>query len=174
MKSRFLVALSLLMGYGGILFGQTAKNKAEQIAEEFSKNKVKEKNKNGVKTETRKVVEAVPDIRDNAAGYAGKYELQGFGYSIVLRLLADNNWEGDCFKSEEGQPIKHATLNDIKIESGLLTAIVQHADGRTLPFEAVFINRFENGEKSNGIGIRQVFQLSNGFVTDKAFYTRTE
>jgi hypothetical protein len=173
MKRKILLGLSLLLGYNTI-FGQTPKEKAEQLAAEFSKTKNKEKEKDGVKIITQKIVEATPDIRENTASYAGRYELDGFGHYIILRQLPGNGWEADYFKTMDSETVKQATLKDIKIESGLLTATIHHTDGRVLPFEAVFINRFENGEKTNGLGIRHVLKLSNGFIVDKAFYRRTE
>ena len=152
---------------------QSPKEKAEAIAAEFNKDKHKTKEKNGVVTEKHKVVEATPDVRDEIASYAGKYEMDGFGHFIVLRKTG-NGWEGDYLVKKDDKEAKKATLKDIKIESALFTATIHHEDGRSLPFEGVFINRVVNGERSDGLGIRHLLELSNGFVADKAFYKRTQ
>ena len=164
-------ALSVIIALS--VSAQSSKEKAEAIAAEFNKDKHKIKEKNGVVTEKNKVVEAKPDVRDDVATYAGKYEMDGFGHFIVLRHSA-NGWEGEYLTTKDDKEIKNATFKDIKIESALLTATIHHGDGRTLPFEGVFINRSVNGEKSEGLGIRHLLELSNGFVADKAFYKRTQ
>ena len=174
MKKIIIPILPLMILLVTNTYSQTAKEKAETIAAEFSKQKNKEKEKNGVTIEKHRIVEAKTDVRDNTASYAGKYELYGFGRSIVLRQLADNTLEADLTILQDNKEVKKAKLKDIKIESALLTATLQYEDGKTVPFEGVFISRFENGEKTSGLGIRQVLDLSNGFIVDKAFYKRVE
>ena len=173
MKKLITTVLTLTVS-ASMVFSQSAKEKAEAIASEFNKDKHKIKEKNGVTIEKNKVVEAKPDIRGNVASYAGKYELDGFGHSIILRQ-SGNGWEADYFVKTDDKDVKKATLKDIKIESALFTATIHHDDGRVLPFEGVFINRsVKDGETSNGLGIRHLMELSNGFVVDKAFYKRAE
>lgn len=173
MKKIVIALFSLTAIFVTKTYGQSAKEKAEAIAAEFNKEKNKEKEKNGVTTEKHKVVEAKPDFRDNVAGYAGQYELNGAGDRIVFRYL-NNTWEADYMQLADKKEVKKAILKDIRIESALLTATIQYADGKTAPVEGVFINRFKNGEKIPGLGIRQVLDLSNGFIMDNAFYKKAE
>lgn len=171
MKKSIITTIFLSAFIASSVSAQSSKDRAEAIASEFSKDKHKMKEKNGIVTEKNKVVEAKPDVRNDAASYAGKYEMDGFGHFIVLRQGA-NGWEGEYFTTKDDKEARKAILKDVKIESALLTATIHHEDGRTLPFEGVFINRFVNGEKSEGLGIRHLLELSNGFVEDKAFYKR--
>lgn len=171
MKKSIITTIVLGAFIASSVSAQSSKDKAEAIASEFNKDKHKIKEKNGVVTEKNKVVEAKPDVRNDVASYVGKYEMDGFGHFIVLRQGA-SGWEGEYLTTKDDKEVRKATLKDVKIESALLTATIHHEDGRTLPFEGVFINRFVNGEKSEGLGIRHLLELSNGFVADKAFYKR--
>lgn len=173
MKKIVIALFSLTVLLVSKTYSQSAKEKAEAIAAEFSKEKNKEKEKNGATTEKHKVVEAKPDFRDNTAAYAGKYELNGQGDRIVFRY-SNNTWEGDYMQLLDNKEVKKATLKDIRIESALLTATIQYTDGKSAPVEGVFINRFKNGEKIPGLGVREVLDLSNGFIMDEAFYKRME
>jgi len=156
------------------MYAQTAaKEKAEALAAEFNKEKNKHKVKNGITTEVHEVIEAKPDFRDNLASYAGTYELNGAGDRLVFRY-SNHNWNGDYIQLQDSKEIKKGILNNITIESALLTATIQYTDGKTAPIEGVFINRFKNGEKTPGLGVREVLDLSNGFITDKAFYKKME
>ena len=172
MKKQILIALVLAVP-ASIVFGQTSKEKAESIAAEFNKDKHKVKEKNGTTIEKHKVVTATPDVRTVVADYAGKYEMDGFGHSIVLRQ-SGNGWEGEYFVKTDDKDVKKASLKDIKIESGLFNATIHHDDGRVMSFEGVFINRSTNGISSSGLGIKHLMELSNGFSVDKAFYKRAE
>ena len=166
------IVISALIASAGS--AQSPKEKADILAAEFNKNKHKVKEKNGVVTEKHKVVEAKPDVREDITSYTGKYEMDGFGHFIVLRKTA-NAWEGDYIVKNDDKEVKKATLKEIRIESALLTATIHHEDGRSLPFEGVFINRsVKDGETTRGLGIRHLLELSNGFVADKAFYKRAE
>ncbi len=173
MKRILVTVISLAILITSKAYGQSPKEKAESIAAEFNKTKHKVKEKNGITTESHKVVEASPDIAGNIASYAGKYELDGLGHYILLHQ-SNNSWEAEFFKTENGKDTKLASLKDIKIESALLTATIDHTDGRSASFEGVFINRVENGIKSSGIGIRHLLELADGFRTDKVFYRKVE
>jgi hypothetical protein len=172
-KKNIIATIMLSAFIASSALAQSTKEKAEAIAAEFNKDKHKTKEKNGVIIEKNKVVEAKPDVRDDVTSYAGKYEMDGFGHFIVLHHTP-GSWEGEYLTTKDGKEIKRATLKNITIESALLTATIHHEDGRAISFEGVFINRFENGEKSEGLGVRHLLELSNGFVADKAFYKRTE
>jgi len=173
MKKIIITLVSLTTLFVGKTFGQSAKEKADAIAAEFNKEKNKEKQKNGVTTEKHEVIEAKPDFRDDMSTYAGKYELYEAGDYIVLKYL-NNNWEADYFQVKDNKELQKGKLENIRIESAVLTATIEYVDGKTAPVEGVFINRFKNGEKIPGLGIREVLDLSNGILVDKAFYKRVE
>ena len=173
MKKLFVTAMLVVASVAGV-YAQDAKQRAEAIASEFSKEKTKEKEKNGVVTKTQRSIEAKADFRTDPASYAGKYEFDGSGHYIVLRRLPNNDWEGDYIQLQDSKEVKEATLKNIKVESALLTATIQYTDGKALPLEGVFINRFENGDRTGGLGIKEVQDLSNGLLIEKAFYRRVE
>jgi len=174
MKKTIIAVFSLTFLFAAKTHSQSSKEKADAIAAEFNKEKNKEKEKNGVVTQKHKVVETKTDVRDNTASYAGKYELDGFGHYIVFRNGQNNTWEADYMLLQDGKEIIKAVLKDIKIESALLTATIQYDDGRNLPFEGAFINRYVNGEKTTGFGIPHLPELSNEFALDKVFFKRIE
>jgi hypothetical protein len=174
MKKVAITMISLAVFLATKTYAQTAaKEKANAIAAEFNKEKNKVKQKNGVTTERHEVIEAKPDFRDDISSYAGKYELNGNGDHIVLKYL-NTNWEADYIQMQDNKELKKGILTNIKIESALLTATLQYLDGKTAPVEGVFINRFKNGEKIPGLGIREVLDLSSGLLVGKAFYKRVE
>ena len=168
---KIIVSIFSLSFFLSNTYSLSSRERVDAIAVEFNKEKNKEKEKNGVITGKHKVVEAKPDVRDNIASYACKYELNDFGDYIVFRYLS-NNWEADYIQLQNSKEEKKAILKDIKIESALLMATIQYQNGKTLPFEGVFINRFVNGERTDGLGIKQVLDLSNGFIVDRVFFKR--
>jgi hypothetical protein len=175
MKKTIITAFTLTTLLIGKTYSQSAREKAETIAAEFNKQKDKDKQKNGVTTEKHVTVEAKPDFRDDIASYAGKYELYGDdqGDHIVLKYV-NNTWAADYIQMQDNKELKKGTLINIRIESALLTATIHYIDGKTAPVEGVFINRFKSGEKIPGLGVREVLDLSNGLLVDKAFYKRVE
>lgn len=174
MKKILIATLAAAICFATTAVAQSAKEKAETLASGFNKEKHKEKIKNGVKTETHTVTIAKPDIKDDLAGYTGKYELQGMNQYLSFQLTADNMLEGAFCSIKEEKEIKDAVLKDIKVEAALLTATLQYNDGKTVPFEGVFINRTTNGVKSTGFGLQQPVSLANGFSVDKAFFKKSE
>ena len=173
MKKNIIATILMCALIATVSSAQSPKEKSEAMAAEFNKGKHKIKEKNGVITKKNKVVEAKPEVREDLASHAGKYEMDGFGHSIVLRQ-SGNGWEGDYFVKTDDKDVKKGSLKDIKIEAGLFNATIHHDDGRVLPFEGVFINRSANGVSSSGLGIKHLMELSNGFSVDKAFYKRAE
>lgn len=171
-----LVILSLVFALAVYTNAQdrSAKEKAEGLAAEFNKEKNKVKEKNGVIKETHKKVEATPDIRPDEAGYAASYEMEGFNQFITLSKNDKGQWQADFTGKKDNALINTGKLTDIKIEDALLTGILVLPDGSTKPFEAVFVNRFVNGEPDKGLAFKQVLSLSNGMIVDKAFYKRKE
>jgi hypothetical protein len=152
----------------------SAKEKAEGLAAEFNKEKNKVKEKNGIVKEKHKKIEATPDIRTDEGGYAATYEMEGFNQFITLSKNDKGEWQADFTGKKDNEMINTGKLTDIKIESALLTGTLVLPDGSTKMFEAVFINRFVNGEPDKGLGFKQVLSLSNGMIVDKAYYKRKE
>ncbi len=133
MKSVSLISFLAFGAFFTSVYSQTAKQKAEQIAAQFNKERHKDKEKNGVKAEVNVVVEAKPDIRENIASYAAKYEMDGFGDYIVFRQSAPGKWEGEYVSSRNGKDVQTATFKNIKIEDALLTAAMIDKDGKEKP-----------------------------------------
>lgn len=170
MKTRLLL-LTACICFTVCLTAQAPKERAALLALGFNKQKEKQKEKNGLTSVSNKTVEAVPDIRSSISEYEGNYEIPGLGQFITLSRSTGNTLEAVFTDSKKNTT---GTLKNIQIEAGLLLASMQYANGGTVPFEAVFLSRTENGEKSGGIGIKQLITLSSGFIFDKAFYRKVE
>lgn len=166
---------AVLLGWIGLFsaIAQTSKEKAAALAAEFSKEKDKSKEMDGVDTKKHKEVEARLDSRTDISGYAAIYLMEGLGQYFQLKQGDDKNWQGEFYQETDGKKEVTAWLEEIRIEDALLTGQLKYKDGKTEPFQAVFINRFENGEdRGSGIGIKQALNLTNGFTVDKAYYKR--
>ena len=175
MKKIFFITVVFGLTYFINVNAQTSKEKAEQLASEFNKEKNKQKEKNGQVTEKHITVEAKPDYRQNVNTYAATYEMEGLDQFITLTQNAGSEWQADFTGKKDGAVVSTGKLKDIKIEDALLTGTLLLPDGKTQPFEAVFISRFVNGEPSSkGLGFKRVLSLSNGMMVDKAFYKRRE
>ena len=170
---KIIVVMMLLVAFGLSSFAQSAKQKAEQLASDFNKEKHKTKEKNGEVTKKDVKVEAKPDIRKNLNEYAATYELEDFDFYLTLSQLS-GVWKGVFTENKGGKTFEGASLKDIKIEDGLLTAVLVKPDGSHETFEAVFITRSGNGYESRGIGFKTFMHLDKGFVLDKAFFRRQE
>jgi hypothetical protein len=175
MEKNFFIAVVFGLTCSVNANAQTPKEKAERLASEFNKEKNKQKEKNGEVTEKHVTVEAKPDYRENVSTYAATYEMEGLDQFITVSQNAAGEWRADFTGKKDGLLVNTGKLKDIKIEDALLTGTLVLPDGKTQPFEAVFISRFVNGEPSSkGLGFKQVLSLSNGMMVDRAFYKRKE
>jgi hypothetical protein len=175
MKKIFFITIVFGFACSINAYTQTPKDKAEQLASEFNKEKNKQKEKNGQVTEKHVTVEAKPDYRENTGTYAATYEMEGPDQFITLTQNAAGEWQADFTEKKDGAIVSVGKLKDVKIREALLTGTFVFANGKTQSFEAVFINRFVNSEPSSkGLAFKQVLSLSNGMIVDKAFYKRRE
>jgi hypothetical protein len=178
-QSQTLFMKNLLLSFCMLLttatvFAQSAKEKAETLAAQFSKKKDKEKEKNGVKTETHVNILAKPDIRENESAYTGKYTLDGMDQYFSLTRSTNNSWEGKFLTARSDRPVENGRLKNIRIESGLITAVLEYPNGSTVPFEGVFITRTGNGTVTHALGISQKLEFPDGTRFDKVVYRKTE
>ena len=110
--------------------------RAHQLADEFSKRKDAVKHKHGVTV--RKFHEVVSEAwLASPSGYAGVYFAESPGAEI--RVAGNGSVTGAGFDGGR------FTLRDARIADGLLTATKVYANGRTEPFEAVFLKRSDRG-----------------------------
>lgn len=173
MKKSILLLATVVLAFCIHSSAQSSKRKAEQLAADFSKEKHKTKEKNGVVTKKDIKVVATPDIRQNVVEYSATYELEGFNQFLTLDQQA-GVWRGVYTEQKKGETITLATLKNIAIENALLTATLVGSDGKEKPFEAVFITRAGGGYDSKGLGFKSLVELSNGMSFDRAYFTRKE
>lgn len=174
MKNMFLY-LALFASLGFIkATGQTRKDRAEQLAAQFNKEKNKYKEKNGGIIEKHVTIEARPDYRENINTYAATYEMEGTGQYLTLNQSTSGEWQAVFSDETNGILVNAGKLTDVKIDDALLTGTLITPDGKKQAFEAVFINRFVNGEPAKGLGTKTVLSLSNGLMIEQAFYKRKE
>ena len=153
----------------------SSQTRAQAIAAAFSKQKHVVKAKYGVRTEKYKDVRSEPVVKQNAAEYAGTYEMTDLGYVINLQMGTDGRVQANG--SEQGQQSRTFKLEDAKIEGALLTASKVYQDGTTETFEGVFLNRTvrnsptDSGVTMFGLGVILSTPFErNGLTYDKLFF----
>jgi hypothetical protein len=152
----------------------SVRSRAQEIADAFSKQKHVLKAKYGVR-EKFKDVRTELIVKQNAAEYAGTYEMEDLGYAINLQVGSDGRIQ--VTGSEQGEHPRTFKLENAKIEGALLTASRVYPTGATEPFEGVFLKRTvrrsanDPGVTTFGLGIVLATPFEqNGLTYDKLFY----
>ncbi len=167
-KILLLHGLLFFIAVNAISQNLTAKEKAESLAkEEFSKSKEKRKEKNGIVTEMKIVVESTPVINNNFSFYEGNYISHDLDYKIEVRTdkynkpMATLNIAGG----------KDILLKEVSITDAFFHAVKRNADGSKEFWEGVFINKNDNGVTEFGLGIKlpKPIQLTEGLQITKIF-----
>jgi hypothetical protein len=162
------------------VFGQTKPEaRAQAIADAFSKQKHVLKAKHGVSREKFKDVRSELVVRQNAAEYAGTYEIEELGFVINLQVGSDGRIHGNG--SEQGEQTRSFKLENAKIEGALLTAAKVYPNGASETFEGVFLKRTvrhaanDPGTTTIGLGVVLATPFEqNGLTYDKLFYQFNE
>jgi hypothetical protein len=150
--------------------------RAQAIAQAFNKQKHVIKAKLGVTREKFKDVRNEPVVRQNAADYAGSYEMEDLGFAINLQVGSDGRIQANGYEQGE-QQTRSFKLENAKIEGALLTATKVYQDGATEKFEGAFLNRTVRDAPAAAavttFGLGVVFAAPveiNGNTYDRLFY----
>ena len=129
---KFVVLAALLLAGAAPLCAQSP---AEQLAIQFTKKKDQTKHKKGVTIRKFHEVRAEPWEVTHVQVYAGSYD------SDIMKLHIDVSGSGDVVGS--GSDPRSFRLRNARIVDGFLTGTKVYESGRTEPFEAAFLKRYD-------------------------------
>lgn len=149
--------------------------RAQSLAAALDKTKYKKKEKKNISVEVYAEVRNTPAVKASPAEYTGSYGSENDADRLDLRIAADGTAEGSGHDSLNGDNQTRAafTLKNARITGAVLTATKAYTDGRSEPFEAVFVTRnTAHGKNPNEIAERKT-AFGLGFVqTDKNWTNR--
>lgn len=181
------IAAALFVMCAGAVYGQdststsssiSTSERTRDIVTSLDKTKHKQKEKNGVVTETYVSVKNEQAAKKNPSEYSGGYEADG--YRLDLQVAADGTASGTGFDTL-GATAKQSTFNlhDARVEGALLTGTKVYTDGETRKFEAVFTKRtsivgknpdkIDTTDVAYGIGFVQKGTSAEGSWTSRVF-----
>ena len=173
MRSLFILAVVVV--FSGSLVAQTpsAAARAQELAASFNKFKSMSKTKYGITKQKYKDVHCEALVRQSAKEYAGIYEVSDLGYVIEVRVGNDGVVTGVGYTNGS----VNFTLENGRIEAGLLTATQAYQNGAREKFEGVFITRTDKesptdrGVTTVGLGVHLTVPAEiNGSTYDRLFY----
>ncbi|HEV8400255.1 MAG TPA: hypothetical protein VGQ18_10500 [Gemmatimonadales bacterium] len=146
---RTVALVALLAAYPAIAAPQqvSSQSRARQLAAAFTKQKHVVAEKRGVRKEKYKDVRSEPVVKQDLTEYAGVYQVVDFGDVIALRIGSDGRIQADGHDSD--RPSRTFVLENAKITGAVLTAVRVYRDGRTEPFEGVFMTRTERNSPTD-------------------------
>lgn len=163
-KAILLVVVLCITGAGYEISAQDASEQAQAMASALDKTKYKKKEKRNISIEVFIEVKNVPVVK-NAAAYTGIYESDL--YTLNLRVEADGTASGtgrDPDGYGEWATTTGFTLQNARVNGAVLTGTKVYENGKSEPFEAVFVNRtVSTGKNANSINDRDV-EFGLGFV----------
>ena len=131
------------------------------------------KTKYGITKQKYKDVHCEALVRQSTNEYAGVYEVSDLGYAIEIRVGNDGVVTGVGYANGS----VNFTLENGRIEAGLLTATKAYQNGTREKFEGVFITRTDKesptdrGVTTVGLGVHLTVPVEvNGSTYDRLFY----
>jgi len=170
---RTVALVTLLAAFPAIAAPQQvsspSQSRAQQLAAAFTKQKHVVAEKRGVRKEKYKDIRSDPVVKQDVTEYSGVYQVVDLGDVIDLRIGSDGRIQADGHDSD--QPSRTFVLENAKITGAVLTAIKVYRDGKTEPFEGVFMTRTErNSPTDPGIA---TFGLGVVLATPREFAGNT-
>ena len=171
---RICIVIALFVACAVNAFSQQLSShaRAQAIAEAFTKNKHKIKEKYRDRVEKYKDVKSEPAVKQNIGDYSGTYEVLSLGFVISIQARSDGRL--DANGNENGRVFK---LENARVEGALLTASKVYKDGTTEKFEGVFLKRTDRNSPTDagvttfGLGVILDTPIEqDGLTYDKLFY----
>ena len=106
-------------------------------------------------------------VKENPSDYAGRYT--GWDAEHYLEVATDG---GGNLTITSFEGARRATLKNIRLDGGKLTATRVYEDGTTRDFAATFSNRIMNGTTTFGLIVEEPFALSPTMTLSRVFYRR--
>jgi hypothetical protein len=180
MKPRFALLAVLIFSAIAAAAPLAAQNQTEAIVQAFNKKKHSVKTRNGIRTEKYKEVRSEPAVRANPESYSGDYKVTDWGFDLSLTVDKNGNVSGHGSDPVSGHPgtRREFTLRNARIDGAALRGTRVFADGRTEPFEGVFLNRTDfdspndKGVKTFGLGVLGETFVVDGLTIEKLFYEK--
>jgi hypothetical protein len=172
---RSLVILAVIVIFSGSVVAQTpsAAARAQELAASFNKFKSMSKTKYGITKQKYKDIHCEALVRQSANEYAGVYEASDLGYAIDVRVGSDGVVTGVGYANGS----VNFTLENGRIEAGLLSATKAYQNGTREKFEGVFITRTDKesptdrGVTTVALGVHLTVPVEiNGLTYDRLFY----
>lgn len=158
-----IVLLAICFGAAEQMFAQTTPDKAVTLAAGLDKTKHKKKEKMNFSVEVYVDVKNAPVVKE-ASAYSGIYTSEDGSYSLNLSVAADGRATGSGHDTSDGVDRVSYKLVDAHVSGAVLTATKAYSNGRTEPFEAVFVNRTVSaGKNADSIDSRET-TYGLGFV----------
>lgn len=173
--SRILAVAAVMLCFvlSGHVLAQA--DRAQGLAAALDKTKYKKKEKKNISVEVYAEVKNTPAVKASPAEYSGAYASDDGGYSLDLRVAADGSAEGSGHDSlyADNQQRADFTLKEARIDGAVLRGTKVFTDGRSEPFEAVFVTRsIATGKNANEIDERKT-AFGLGFIqTNKSWTNR--
>lgn len=121
--------------------GQDAGTRARDLAAALDKTKYKKKEKHDIKVEIYVEIKNVPVSKSDLTWYSGTYECGEGSFGLELRVGSNGDVTATGWDGEGREGRRNFTIRDGRIDGALLRGTRVFGDGRTEPFEAVFVNR---------------------------------
>jgi ketosteroid isomerase-like protein len=110
-----------------------------------------------------------PATRATVKDYEGKYVGVESSYWIDIFVSPEGKLSINSYEGE-----RRATLNDIKLEGAIISAVKVYEDGGSENFSGVFANRILNGQSAFGIIVDNVQVKVSGVTLHGLFYRLRE
>lgn len=174
---RVLMLAVCVLAVGFVCSGEIYAQDAGTLAAALDKNKYKkkDKSKNGIDISIEIYIDIKnePVVKEPSA-YSGSYSSGDNGCSLDLTVSADGSAQGrgiDVLNTNDDDVKTAYTLRNGRVNGAVLTAEKVYADGRSEPFEAVFVNRTTStGKNADNIESRKT-EFGIGFVQKNKDWT---
>jgi hypothetical protein len=165
-----LIAVVLFVGVSYEVYAQDATQRTRELTAALDKTKYKKKEKANISIEIYIDIKNEAALRDDPTAYSGVYDCDGYRLRLDVRRDGSAIGEGYDTYGVEAQR-SDFTLRDARVQGALLTGTKVYADGKSMPFEAVFADRtVATGKNANQIDTRQTM-FGLGFIQSGAQWT---
>jgi hypothetical protein len=140
---KFSLLFAIVLGLSGGMAAQTAVDqKTRDLVASLDKTKYKKKEKANISIELYVDVKNEAALLGSPSEYSGTYVSEANDFRLDLHAGKDGRATGGGYDTlpETGNRVNYL-LKEARLQGALLTATKVYDDGRSVPFEAVFVNR---------------------------------
>jgi hypothetical protein len=170
---KVIILSSAIFLIGNTVYSQenSAKQKADSLAKkEFSKNKHKRKEKNGVVIETHVEIVSTPVVKNSLSFYEGNYVNKDLDYKLEIRTTADQRLMATLTIGDAAPVV----LRNVSLKDAYFTA-VRTTNNTTETWEGVFIDRNDGNATEFGLGIKlpnPIMVTDQGLTMSRLFFKK--